>query len=150
MTGSAQVRLVGPGDAPALAELFAAIDATHFHPHPLTFNEAKKVVAYRGGDVYAVVAANGQLAAYGLLRGWDEGFDVPSLGIAVRTDKLRLGYGRLLMHWLADQARMRGAKRLRLRVNLANVPARRMYESLGYADIGEDRGERVMVLDLGG
>lgn len=142
------IRVVGPGDGVMLAELFASLDATRFHPHPFTAEEGRRVAALRGRDVYAVMVSGGRFVAYGLLRGWDEGYAVPSLGIAVREGEQRRGYGRRMMDWLAAEARHRGAKRIRLRVDAENQPARRLYESLGYGYAGEERGELVMTLDL--
>jgi len=141
-------RILRPGDGAALAELFASIDSTHFRPHPFTPEEADRVVRYQGGDVYAALEVNGRFVAYGILRGWDEGFAVPSLGIGVRADLRRRGYGREMMVWLAEEAKRRGADRIRLRVHPDNIGARRLYESLGYGYAGEDRGELVMLLEL--
>ncbi len=142
-------RLLGPGDAVALTELFAAIRDQHFQPHPLTRQEAERLVEYEGRDVYAVLEADdGRLVAYGMLRGWDQGYPVPSLGVAVRADQGGRGYGRLMMRWLAEEAGRRGADRIRLRVHPRNLPARRLYTDLGYEPIGEERGEIVMVLHL--
>lgn len=141
-------RLIGPGDADRLADLFASLDASRFHPHPFTQDEAERIARYKGRDVYAVLEADGRFVAYGLLRGWDEGFDVPSLGIAVRSDAQRRGYGRGLMTWLAAEASHRGAQRIRLRVKAGNTAARRLYESLSYVYAGEERDELVMILTM--
>ena len=145
---SGRTRAVAIGDGPALAELFGAIDDSHFQPHPMTAAEAERISRYRGKDLYAVVEAGGQFVAYGMLRGWDEGFEVPSLGIAVRVDRQRNGHGRTLMAWLAKEARRRHASRIRLRVHADNAPARRLYESLGYEYAGNERGELLMLLSL--
>lgn len=134
--------------APALADLFAAIDTTYFHPHPMTPAEAKRIAAYDGQDVYLVSEVDGVYVAYGMLRGWDEGYAVPSLGIAVRRDAYGQGYGRAMMAALHEAARARGATSVRLRVHPANGRARSLYESLGYVDQGEERGERLMTLEL--
>jgi ribosomal-protein-alanine N-acetyltransferase len=142
-------RLLRPGDAIELTALFAAIDDQHFHPHPLTRQEAQRLVEYEGRDVYGVLEADdGGLVAYGMLRGWDQGYPVPSLGVAVRADQRGHGYGRLMMQWLAGEARRRGADRIRLRVHPRNLPARRLYAELGYEPSGEERGEIVMMLHL--
>ena len=45
-------------------------------------------------------------------------------------------------------ARERGAGQIRLRVHRDNMPARRLYASLGYREIGVERGELLMMLDL--
>lgn len=139
---------VGRLGGAALADLFAALDATHFHPHPLTRAEAERIASYRGQDVYLTLADEGRLVAYGMLRGWDEGYAVPSLGIAVRADCYGRGYGRTMMAVLHDVARERGATTIRLRVHPDNPRAIRLYRSLGYVDAGEERGERLMLLRL--
>lgn len=67
-----------------------------------------------------------------MLRGWDEGCEIPSLGIAVRKDSQGHGYGRLMMAHLHTEARERGAERVQVRVHSDNVTARRLYESLRF------------------
>jgi RimJ/RimL family protein N-acetyltransferase len=141
-------RIVRAGDEDELADLFASLDPAHFHPHPLTHAEAVRLIAYSGRDVYAVLVDDDRFVAYGLLRGWDAGYDIPSLGVAVRAASRGRGYGRAMVAWLADEARRRGASRIRLRVHPDNHVARRLYESAGYDYAGEERGELVMVVDL--
>ena len=137
-----------PATASELAELFAAVDPTYFHPHPLTPECAADIASYKGRDVYLVLRDEGRPVAYGFLRGWDEGYAVPSLGIAVRTDAQGRGFGRSMMEQLHDVARERGARQIRLRVHPDNVGARRLYESLGYQDVGVERGEILMFCEL--
>ena len=139
---------MGPGDETALAEAFSDIDETFFRPHPFTWNEARRIVSYVGRDVYALFFDENRPVAYGMLRGLDEGYVVPSLGIAVRTSAQGRGLGRLMMAHLHAEAGRRGATVVRLRVHPDNVRARRLYESLGYAYAGEDRGELVMLISL--
>ncbi len=109
---------------------------------------ARRIAAYKGGDVYLVAEAGGELVAYGMLRGWDEGYEIPSLGIAVHRDRQGRGYGRAMMTALHDAARERGAMKIRLRVHPENGRARSLYERLGYVDAGEERGQRVMAFAL--
>lgn len=145
---TAEFRLVVPTDEPVLAELFTDIDETFFRPHPFSPREARRIARYAGRDTYAILLEDGRAVAYGMLRGRDEGYVVPSLGIAVRTSAHGRGLGRLMMGHLHDEARRQGASVVRLRVDARNVRARRLYESLGYAYAGLDRGELVMLVDV--
>lgn len=129
--------------AHVLVRLSHRLDPSHFHPHPLTSEEALPIASYDGQDIYIWTEH-----AYGFLRGWDEGYDVPSLGVAVATDQQGKGHGRQMMLALHDAARKRGATRIRLRVHPDNARARRLYESLGYRDVGMEMGEVLMLLDL--
>jgi RimJ/RimL family protein N-acetyltransferase len=143
-----EFRVVGPRDAQALAEVFSDIDETFFCPHPFTSSEALRIANNLGKDAYTILLHGQRPVAYGMLRGWDEGYAVPSLGIAVRTSAQGRGLGRLMMAHLHAEAGRRGATVVRLRVHPNNVRARRLYESLGYAYAGKDRGELVMLVDL--
>lgn len=144
-----RTRIVGPADAGILGGLLPQIDPTYFRPHEMTAEGAARIAAHDGRDLYVLGFAGGEAVAYGMLRGWDEGYVVPSLGIGVRSDMVRRGYGRAMMLALHDAARTRGAARVRLRVHPANVAAVSLYRSLGYRVAGAERGETVMLLDLG-
>ena len=143
-----EFRVIGPADEAILADIFSDIDETYFRPHPFTVDEAKNVADRRGLDAYALLVENGRAVAYGMLRGPDEGYSVPSLGIAVRTSAQNRGLGRLMMAHLHAEAVRRGATVVRLRVHPDNAKARRLYESLGYVYAGEDRGELLMLMDM--
>jgi ribosomal protein S18 acetylase RimI-like enzyme len=150
-----EIRRVGPELEGALAELFAALvaagDDETFHPHPFTPAAAAERARYEGKDVYAVAVAGGRALAYGMLRGWDEGYEVPSLGIAVHPAARALGLGRALMLYLHVEARRRAAPRIRLKVYPDNERAVALYRSLGYAFAEQlERGQLVGVKDLRG
>jgi [ribosomal protein S18]-alanine N-acetyltransferase len=145
-----EFRVVGPGDEAMLAEVFAHIDATFFRPHPLTPEEARRIARRSGRDVFAILVDGDRALAYGMLRGWDEGYATPSLGIAVHGDHQGRGVGRRMMEELHRAAGAGGATAVRLRVHTDNIRARRLYESLGYVYRGEERGELMMQVALPG
>ena len=72
-----------------------------------------------------------------LLRGWDEGYSVPSLGIAIHPVARGQGLGTLMMEYLHFLARQRGAITVRLRVHVENLRAIQLYQALGYAFVTE-------------
>lgn len=119
-----------------LTELFEALrkagEERWFHPHPLTVREAERLCRYAGRDVYSALVEDGCVVAYGMLRGWDDGYEIPSLGLAVHPGERRRGLGRALMGHLHEEARRRGAARVRLTVEPGNESARRLYDELGY------------------
>jgi ribosomal protein S18 acetylase RimI-like enzyme len=128
----------------ALTALFAALgDGRNrfFHPHLFTPAEASRVCAHQGRDGYFALLSADRALGYGYLRGWDEGFDEPSLGIAIHPDHQGRGLARLFMEQLHREARRRGACSIRLRVHPSNDHAHRLYERLGYVFSGMDQGE---------
>jgi FkbM family methyltransferase len=148
-----QILPLSPPHAPALADLFlslrAAGDDRLFHPHPLTAGEAHRLCSAPSPDYYCLaIESNHRAAAYGLLRGWSEGYAVPSLGIAVHPDARGRGVARAVMHHLHAEAARRGAPRVRLKVYPDNAPALRLYQSLGYQFPDRHADQLVGTLEL--
>lgn len=154
-----------PEHEAGLAGLFSALaaagDERLFHPHPLTLEAARAICRRRDAagpntadEFHVAIDGSGgdgleAVVGYGLLRGWAEGFAVPSLGIAVHPDHRGRGIARRLMHHLHDVAARRGAERVRLKVYRHNTAALRLYESLGYEFHPHSPTELVGTLVLG-
>ena len=143
MTG-VDLRPLKPDDGAALGRFFVAIapDEQFFHPHPLTQEAAGTLCAQcrETRDEYVVAEADGEIVAYGMLRGWDEGYEIPSLGIAVHPGARGTGVGRAMMLHLHDLAAGRNAPSVRLKVSTDNREAVDLYRSLGYVlePLGDD------------
>ena len=60
--------------------------------------------------------------------------------IALTAMQRGRGYGRLLMCALMRAAAERGVERMTLEVRPSNLPARRLYERLGFVEIGIRKG----------
>jgi ribosomal protein S18 acetylase RimI-like enzyme len=153
--GQLEFRRVAPDLEQTLAEFFAHLRSTgeeaRFHPHPFSPEDARERAAYTGRDVYCVAIADGVILAYGMLRGWDRGFVVPSLGIATHAAARGIGLGRALMLYLHAEARRRGAERIRLKVYPDNRVAVELYRSLGYVFADElEQAQLVGLKELGG
>jgi ribosomal protein S18 acetylase RimI-like enzyme len=131
--------------------LRSAGEEARFHPHPFTPEAARERAGYGGRDVYCVAMAAGVVLGYGMLRGWDQGYAIPSLGIAIHADARGIGLGRALMLYLHAEARRRGAQRIRLKVYPDNVTAVELYRSLGYVyEASLEQGQLVGFKDLRG
>ncbi len=144
------IRPIHPMDRRALEVLFAGLDTTWFRPHDLGPVGAREVAGHMGRDVYLIGFLGSVPVAYGMLRGWDEGYRVPSLGVAIRDGYRDRGLGRQMMEALHQAVRERGGDRVRLRVAPGNARARHLYATLGYRQVGIERGELVLMLDLAG
>jgi ribosomal protein S18 acetylase RimI-like enzyme len=150
---SLRIATIGPGDEDALAALFDVIasDPTseHFHPHPFTASEAHTRAHYVGQDLYALMTFSREVVGYGMLRGWDQGYSIPSLGIYIARPHRGTGASRVLMNYLQFAARLKGAKAVRLKVHEDNERAFRLYTALGYRFNDErENDQRVGVCEL--
>lgn len=127
---------LAPENASALRTFLRAVqkagEETFFHPHPFTPSYVKTLSAKKTKDIYLLGHWNRRVLCYGMLRGWDEGYDVPSLGMAVHPDYRQMGLGRMMMLCLHANARLREAKSIRLKVYKNNISAAKLYKKLGY------------------
>lgn len=143
-----------PAHAGALGRMFEAAAAGNverfFHPHPLTAAAAAAICGRNGRDVYLGLFVDDEAAVYGMLRGWEEGYAVPALGILVAVDHRRRGLGLAMMRHLHLTAALAGAARIRLKVARGNVAARALYHRLGYRFEEEEGNDLIGYLALEG
>lgn len=115
---TAQLENLAPQHELGLTKLFLALckngDDKFFYPHPLTKEEARRLCRYVGLDQYLVATVNGRILGYGMLRGWDEGYKIPSLGLATHPEVRGQGLGNFLMSSLIQKACSYKASKLRL------------------------------------
>lgn len=150
--GALEFRRITPELAPALAHFFKDVvlhgDDVFFHPHSFDTQQAEWIANYKGRDLYYGLLFNGRVIGYGILRGWDEGFEIPSLGIAVAQNYRRKGISTVLMEFLHLAARIRGAKKVRLTVSPENERAIKLYSRLGYRFSSAETDRCIGLLDL--
>ena len=130
-----EIRLLSPDFLQELIRFYTSIEAdqAYFHPHPFSEEYASQLIHYNGKDLYYVITnSDKMITGYGMLRGWDEGYKIPSLGIIVHPDWRGKGLGYLLMLFLHQAAKARGAEKIRLKVYPDNTQAVHVYQKLGY------------------
>jgi [ribosomal protein S18]-alanine N-acetyltransferase len=151
--GAIEFRRLDVDLEPALTEFLLALvdagDTVHFQPHPFTAEYVATLARHTGDDLYFVLTEANRILAYGMLRGWDEGFSIPSLGIAVHPAARGSGLGRLMMRFLHAAAKRRSCSSVRLRVAVENRAAATLYESLGYRFTRSEDGYRIGFIELG-
>lgn len=103
---------------------------------------ARSILAHDGGKIIGYVLF------------WFLADEVDIHNIAVHADFRRCGIARSLLKQVVDQARSRGCLRVTLEVRVSNMPAQRLYESLGFVAKGvrkgyySDNGEDALVMSL--
>ncbi len=120
----------------------------YFHPHGFTLKTTEEICSYSGKDVYYGVFCDDSVIGYGLLRGWDEGYLIPSLGIAILSEYRSSGLAKALMFFLHFAAKMKGASQIRLSVENENIAAYKLYSNLGYIFTQKNDEKSIGFLDL--
>lgn len=131
-----RIREVSTADAQELARFFDAnaTSATlrHFRPFRLDAKTAHQIAVLPRRDGYYVAILGQRIVGLSMLRGWDEGFEIPSFGVVIDERLRGQGVGRRLTLWTLEAAQRRGCRRVRLSVNATNRVGVRLYESLGF------------------
>ena len=142
-------------DAAALATFFAVLAADaetvrFFHPHPLTEDFAEELCrrVARCRDRFYVARYRTRIVGYLMLRGWDEGFAVPSFGSCVHPHYRGCGLGQLLLIHAIREAGALAATHLRLTVYKANARAVHVYRKFGFLFHEKNEHELVGLLEL--
>jgi ribosomal protein S18 acetylase RimI-like enzyme len=131
-----EIKLLKPEMEQALADFFVAISkdnyARYYCPYSLTSETAKELCGLSGKDLYYVLIDKEVILGHGMLRGWDEGYLVPSLGIVIHPDAINMGLGTMLTRFLHSVARFKGCPAVRLSVYKDCMSALSIYKKLGY------------------
>jgi ribosomal protein S18 acetylase RimI-like enzyme len=105
-----------------------------FSPHPLDATYAEHICHYQGRDLYYAIVHNGtKIIGYGMLRGWDEGYEIPSIGLCVLKKYQGSGLGKILLHFLETVIRLNGCDKVMLKVKKNNLAAFKLYREANYS-----------------
>lgn len=104
-----------------------------FSPFPFDRKQTTVLCDYQGQDLYyAIILENTKIIGLGMLRGWDEGYEIPSIGLCILKDYQGMGFGKLMLAYLEITSKVKGCSKVMLKVKKNNVRARRLYEAGGY------------------
>lgn len=108
----------------------------HLYSHPWTRGNFSD--SLQAGYSCWVMECAGDLVGYGVLMiGVREAH---LLNISIAAEWQAQGYGRTLLQYFIAMARHHGSEHLLLEVRPSNLPARRLYESMGFQEITVRRG----------
>lgn len=104
-----------------------------FSPHPFDSDYAGFICGYQGRDLYYALLLDGrEIIGYFMLRGWDEGYEIPSIGLCILKKYRGFGLGKVIMDFLETVSNLNGCPGVMLKVNKDNHAARRLYETRGF------------------
>lgn len=103
-----------------------------FHPFPLNAESALKICAEPGKDRYFASFDGDVIEGFGMLRGWNEGYSIPSFGIFTDHRLQGRGVGRALTAYALKLSRELGCAKVRLSVHPDNARAVELYKKVGF------------------
>jgi ribosomal-protein-alanine N-acetyltransferase len=107
-----------------------------FHPFDLTEQTAAFLLEPSKKDLVFGAFHEDHLIGMSLLRGYDEGFQIPSFGLLIDQAYWKQGIGKKLTQWTIDWADSTNTPSVRLTVEQENKSAIKIYRSLGFEITG--------------
>jgi ribosomal protein S18 acetylase RimI-like enzyme len=131
-----QFREVQPTDGEALTEFFLGNNVQKvtdmFTAFPLNEESARFIAGREHKDKYYLLLFAQQIVGFSMLRGFEEGFVIPSFGIMIDHQHHNMGFGKQLLGFTVQAAKEMGCPKVRLSVYGSNSSGRKIYEGIGF------------------
>ena len=98
----------------------------------------KKIINDAVNDKYFGIFINNNLVGFYMLRGFDEGYEVPSYGVWISDKFSRLGLSKLTLQHAITYCKVNNIKNIMLKVHPENIVAKNIYEAFGFKQEGFD------------
>jgi ribosomal protein S18 acetylase RimI-like enzyme len=110
----------------------------YFHPFQLCRLSAYLIACTEHLDKYYVAIKGERIIGLCMLRGWDEGFNIPSFGVLVDFRFQGVALGKKMTEFSVAEAKQIGCPAIRLSVYASNIRGKRLYENLGFTEISRE------------
>lgn len=137
-----------PDDAQSLSELLNSADpeySRYFIPFKYDKETIDNILSRTVKDQYFGLYVDNSLAGFYMLRGFDQGYDIPSYGVWIGPNFSGLGLATLTLHHAFAWCRANGIAKLMLKVHPGNVVAKSLYEAVEFIETGTDSGNQNII-----
>lgn len=114
-------------DVPKIKDTFTAF--------PLNDDSAATITDQVHKDKYYLLLSGQTIVGFSMLRGFDEGYTIPSFGIMIDYRYHNMGLGKHLLAITVNLAKELGCLKVRLSVFDSNHAGRKIYEDIGFHEI---------------
>lgn len=146
--GELEIRHLNVADSAVLsAMLLSNSDSYQQYFRPFSFDEPnlRNILSRAQKDKYWGVWVGQTLGAFFMLRGFDEGFAIPSYGVNVSEEFAGRGISLLTLHYVIAWCAVNHVDAIMLKVHPDNAVAKRQYEKIGFKQTGQDRANGNLV-----
>ncbi|MDO9069263.1 MAG: GNAT family N-acetyltransferase [Deltaproteobacteria bacterium] len=142
------IRKLGPENAEELSLLLQSADpgySRYFIPFKFDRQTIAGILASARQDRYFAVFISEELAGFYMLRGFDQGYEVPSYGVWIVPAYSGMGLASFTLQHAFCFCRANSIKRLMLKVHPDNTMAKKIYERNGFKETGIDAGNNNLI-----
>ena len=149
------VRPVSIEQAPELTSLLRSQSPAYvrfFSPFNFDHATISGILANLKKDVLSGIYARDRMIGFFMLRGWDEGYEVPTYGVLIDERYSGYGLGRMTLKMAKSICLLRRSPRIMLKVHPEHHPAKALYEEAKFIQTGIDAksGNLIYHLNLHG
>ena len=110
----------------------------YFIPFEFNLNIIESFFGNAKKDLFFGLFVDKKMIGFYMLRGFDEGFKVPSYGVFIDENYSGKGLGQLTLFHAISQCKILNVKKLLLKVHPDNLSAKHIYEKNGFIIEGVD------------
>ena len=110
----------------------------HYTAFELTNEKFISLLTKASKDKYFGIFFGDEIVGFYMLRGFDEGYKIPSYGVIILSKFSNKGLSKLTLYHAFSLCRINNIKKLMLKVHPENTFAKNLYESLGFEKTGFD------------
>jgi len=148
MTASLTVCPLEAADAPALLSLLRSQNsayASFFSPFDFNPATISKMLLNREQDVFMGIFWQSRLVGFFMMRGWDEGYEVPAYGALIDEGHSGRGLATLSLRIAKAICKLSRSPRIMLKVHPANTRAKSLFQRAGFVETGVDPGSGILI-----
>ena len=142
MNTKLEIKLISTDFATELSDLLTSEVSDYLkHFIPFEFDQVTITSVLKNSikDKFFGLFVNNKLVGFYMLRGFDQGYAVPSYGVYISHKFSGLGLAKLTLHHALSICRINKIEELMLKVHPDNIFAKKMYEDFGFNCTGKDK-----------
>ena len=110
----------------------------YFIPFDFDYETIKSILSKKKRDCFFGIFINDEIVGFYMLRGFDQGYEVPSYGVWISSKYAGYGLSRLTLQYAETFCKINRIKKIMLKVHPKNIRAKKIYEMAGYYKVGID------------
>lgn len=138
---SLEIKRINTNQAKELSDLLLKSSkeySKHFIPFQFDLESVSTAIGKANKDMFYGIYVEKKLIGFYMLRGFDEGFDIPSYGVWIAKDFSSKGISKLTLQHAISVCKVNSIKKLILKVHPDNIVAKNIYENFGFIYQGVD------------
>jgi len=136
-----QIKKINVESAKDLAELLKKENpeySKYFTAFNFDYETIKaKLMNLKNDSFWGIYVENALIGFY-MLRGFDEGYEIPSYGVFISKYFSGKGLSKLTLQHAISYCKINGISQLMLKVHPDNIVAKKIYEDFGFKETGVD------------